>query len=491
MSRCAVRAARLAALATCTCCALAQPPFRQLHVVALDKSGQPVTDLTSADLKVSDDGKPQQILFLQLNDNKPAAPAVLGPHEYSNQTGLRPGATIILFDLLNGSGDFSDRNFISSTILKAVDHVENPASVFFYILTNKATLYPVRPIPKTPAASAAEENWTTQAKALLDNAIQNVFGIRPVEQRILANDEAMTFHALHELASLSMALPGRKSIVWTTHAFPLNVDLGGHCHDLTVESVKAPCTGNFVDFTPPARHLAEGIAGAGVSIYTVDETESGVAVMARDMLDTFSGLTGGKTFPRGGTPQAVEAALVAAHLNYTLGYEPAAAAKNWNGKFHKVKVTCARKDVQIQTEDGYVADAPVDQTAALIETAAMRNSDLPEIGLTVAVAKGSAPDTLQLKVKIGPSGLLLVPQDGRFTGDLGFVVVGVTDQGPKQLGKPSALKLNLTQAEYETAQKGIATMEEVPAPDSVHQVRIVVVDRWSNRVGSLTVPASL
>jgi VWFA-related protein len=492
MSRTTLRAARLAAVAACALCAPAQPPFRQLHVVALDKSGQPVTDLTSADLKVSDDGKPQQILFLRLNDSKPAPPAPLGPREYSNQAGLGPGATIILFDLLNGSGDFSDRNFISGTILKALEKVENPASVFFYILTNKGALYPVHPIPKTPpAANAAEENWATHARALLDSAIQNFYGLRPIDQRIPANDAITTFHALHELASIAMALPGRKSIVWTTHAFPLQMGLGGECHDMVVENVKAPCTGNFVDFTPPARHLAAEIAGAGISIYPVDESESAVHVLAQEMLETFSGLTGGKDFPRGGTPQAVETALVAAHLNYTLGYQPAAGAKNWNGKFHKVKVACVRKDVQIQTEDGYVADAPMDQTAALIETAAMRSSDLPEIGLRVAVAPGSAPHTLQLKVKIGPSGVLLVPKDGRFTGELGFVVVGLTDQGPKQLDTPSAMKLNLTQAEYETAQKGISTTEEVPAPDSVHQVRVVVVDRWGNRVGSLTVPASL
>jgi hypothetical protein len=71
------------------------------------------------------------------------------------------------------------------------------------------------------------------------------------------------------------------------------------------------------------------------------------------------------------------------------------------------------------------------------------------------------------------------------------VVIGLTDAGPKQLGKPSAMKLNLTPAEYETAQQGLATVDEVPAPDSVHQIRIVVVDRWSNRVGTLTVPAAL
>ena len=310
-----------------------------------------------------------------------------------------------------------------------------------------------------------------------------------MEQQIPANDLVTTFHVLHELASLSMSLPGGKSIIWTTHAFPLQIDFGGRCVDVTVEGVKAPCTGRFVDFTPPARHLAAEMDGAGVSIYPVDETQSAAAVLKHDMLETFAGLTGGKAFVRGGTPEALETATVAMHLNYTLGYDP--GAQNWNGKFHKVKVTCLRKDVQIQAEDGYIADAPVDETAGLVEGGAVRPSDLPDIELKVAAAPGGQPNTVQLKVTIGPSGLLLIPQGDRYTGDLGLVVVGITDQGPKQLTKPSEIKLNLTQADYQTAQKGLSTDEQVPVPDGVRDLRLIVVDRWWNRVGTLTFPAAL
>lgn len=482
--------ARTGALAACAACALAQPPFRTLHLTAFDKSGQAITDLAPGDVQISDDGKPQQVLFLHLNDEKPAPPAgALAPREFSNQAGFRPGATVILFDLLNGT--FTDRNFITSTILKSLENVENPGNIFLYILTNNGNLYPVRPIPKDVSGATEQEDWTAQAKSLLDNAIQNVFGLRGVDtlQSMEANREIMTYHALHELGATAMPLPGRKTIVWTSQGFSTQVDLGGHCQSLTVEGVKALCNGNFVDFMPPARRLAMALDAAGVTIDPVDEAEASVHVMAREMFDTLAGVTGGKTFPRGGTPAAVAASMTAARLNYTLGYEP--PAKNWNGKFHKVKVTCARKNVQIQAEDGYFADQPADQTVSLVDAAATVSGNMRDIAVAALVSPGGAPDTLHVQVKIGPAGVLLAPKDGHFTGSLALVAVGLTDQGPKQLGKPSALDLNLTQAEYETAQKGLSTTEDVPTPAGVRTVRIVVVDRWTNRVGSVTFPAKM
>ena len=477
-------AVRLLAAAVWAACSLqAQPPFRTLHLAVFDKSGQPVTDLAPGDLQVSDDGKPQQVLFLHLNDNKPIQAAPPAAHEFSNQKRPRTGGVVILFDLLNGT--FTDRNFVASTILRSLEHLEDPANVFLYILTNKGELYPVHPLSKERAAG--EENWIAQAKGLIENAIQNVYGLRPIDEQFEGNKEIMAYRALRELAGAMTSLSGRKSIVWTSQGFSMQIGMGGHCQDINVDGVKAPCTGNFVDFTPPARRLAEAVDAAGVSIYPVDESESAAAVMAREMFTTLAGLTGGKLFTRGQTPAAVASALLAARMNYTLGYEP--PSKNWNGKFHKVKVTSSRKGVDIQAEDGYIADPPADATGSLVQAAAKFGNDMPDIALTATATPGPSPNTLRLKVRIGPAGLLFVPKDGHFMTDLGYVVVGLTAQGPKQLLKPSEMNLNLAQAEYDTAMHaGLGADDDAPTPPEVKQVRIIVVDRWTNRVGSLTVP---
>jgi len=91
-------------------------------------------------------------------------------------------------------------------------------------------------------------------------------------------------------------------------------------------------------------------------------------------------------------------------------------------------------------------------------------------------------------MRIGPAGLFVVPQAGRITGELDLAFVGLTAKGPVQLAKPDILALRLSADEWKRAGNGIAATKELPVPESVSQVRTVVVDRWAARVGSLTVP---
>lgn len=48
-------------------------PLMHLYPVVLDATGQPVTDLTSADFKITDDNKPETILFFHRPWNEKAA----------------------------------------------------------------------------------------------------------------------------------------------------------------------------------------------------------------------------------------------------------------------------------------------------------------------------------------------------------------------------------------------------------------------------------
>ena len=467
--------------------AWAQPPFRYLRVAAFDKSGQPVTDLTAQDFKVTDDGKAVGGVSVMLDDIRPGAAAAPGANEYSNQTGLHPTTTVILFDMLNGT--FTDRNFISSTIQRSIEGAENKESLHLYILTNKATLYPVRPLPKLrPEGPPVPPADWEQPKALIDAAIDHVFGLRPVDEKVEGNREAYSYRALHDLADAMGVLPGPKSLVWTTEGFPMPVNFGGYCHDVTLEGVKAPCLGDLVDFTPVVHRLAGIFDRAGISIWPVDEAQSASNVLARTMLDTFAGMTGGRGYSRGQTSAALTDASKAMHLHYTLTYEP--EGNNWNGKFHRVKVTCERKNVQIVAEDGYDAVPPVDETGDLISAAARATHDVPEIALQAVVSAGAAAGTMRLQLKIGPAGLLMVPRDNHYTAQLALLLVGLGGQEPVQLSKASGLTVKLTAEQWEKAKSGITTAEEVKIPEKVNRVRVILVDQWGQRVGSLTIPKS-
>jgi hypothetical protein len=154
-------------------------------------------------------------------------------------------------------------------------------------------------------------------------------------------------------------------------------------------------------------------------------------------------------------------------------------------------VTSTRKGIQIQSEQGYVATPPVDETAALLQAGASSNLDMAAIGLRAAVTPGANPHTVRIQLHIDAANLAIMQQNGRYTGQLASLYAGLGAGGPKQLSKPESLALDWTAQQYEHAsQDGITTAEELPVPAGVQQVRIVIVDTKSNQMGTLTVPVS-
>src|SRR4029078_12425861 len=94
----------------------------RLVVVATDASGQPVTDSTADDFKVTDQGKSHRIVFFRRNDAaKWMLPAQ--PPEYSNRpASALANAVVILLDLMNQSQ--ADRLDASRTLGPSLPQLE-------------------------------------------------------------------------------------------------------------------------------------------------------------------------------------------------------------------------------------------------------------------------------------------------------------------------------------------------------------------------------
>lgn len=476
MTSFASRAAmRVAVFAACACYAWTQTHLVNLTVAAFDKSGQPVSDLKSSDFQVADEGKQQTLALFRVNE--PPHATALAPHEFSNRTAETPtGAIIMVYDLLNGT--FTDREYITISIVKALSKIENPGNVFLYFITNKGELYPIHPLPSSADAVKLDHNWTTQSKAMIDDAVQHVYGLRSMDARDPAVRSLTAYKLLEDISLAASALPGRKSMVWITDGPPIAVNYGGICHDITVLGVTSRCIGEFVDFTPLVRKVASDVDRNGLTIYPVEAY--GVSVQTREVLDDIATQTGGKLYATAGINDALTTASQAGRVNYTLAFQPA----NWDGKYHKLKVTCVRKGVQLFAEQGYLAAEPADETAKLVQSAAFAPMDLSEIGLRATFTAGRA------QIKIDANTLQLPRINGHYMGDLAMVFLAISDKGPATIGKPNALSLNLTDQQYETAiRDGIPLSQDLAIPAGVKQIRIVVADRSAGTVGSLTLPA--
>jgi len=262
-------------LAACTLLARAQiPPLTKdviLKVAALDAKGHPVTDLTSADFRIFDDGKLQQIASFKPIDAQPAAGA--------------PPATLILFDLLNSIP--GQREYTSNLIIHALEPLATGDSVYLYLLANNGDVYPVHPLDADGNPAGAP--WTRRIHPLLDGAIQHVYGVRPMDDRDAGIRAAVTFRTLGELGAQFMKIPGPKAIVWITRGVLNSLHYPYGCKDVAFAEgsgsyLAGECTEKCakwteetkcIDFAPFLQHFSAALNRTGTIVYPVEVTNEG------------------------------------------------------------------------------------------------------------------------------------------------------------------------------------------------------------------------
>src|ERR1019366_1858989 len=211
----------LCTIALAACGLLAQvpapPPLIRLYLVALNASGQPVTDLTAADFKIVNQTKSQTTFPFHKPAIELAAP--LAPLEYSNRPGGRPPhSTVILFDMIDMNQP--DRLDTWKDLDKSLPQLESGESVYFYLLTLEGVLVPIHAIgPK----SANDKTWPQEVASVLDKAMKAASHGRPAQ---LGTEEQAkkTYKALEDLGNQLAAFPGRRDIVWITSGVPSQWD---------------------------------------------------------------------------------------------------------------------------------------------------------------------------------------------------------------------------------------------------------------------------
>ena len=467
-----------------------------LNVIAVDNRGQPVNDLTADDFQVSDAGKPQKIAFFRHNDSSLRQAPSLGPNEFSNRAGVEvPHATIILFDLLNEG--FSTRGVAANQLVHDLETLETADYLFLYFVTLDGRLVAVHGVPgegevRQPGGAA----WTRQIKQIMDDAMRAVMRMRPPDIDVAVRVQ-LTYATLESLAVQLSRVPGRKNIVWITDGVP--IALGPGRSD----------TGDFVDFTLQMRHLSEGLDRSGVSIYPVRQVflgspdniggtsggaggtgGGGTGVQSLATLDDFAGMTGGRPNAGKDIGSAVRQAMSDLRFSYQIGYN--APPQSRDGKFHKLRVVCKRKGVRIQAKSGYYAWPEPPGTAAkdALDAAASTAFDAAEIGLRGTLSPDPKdPRTAHLNVRIDAKDIAFGRDGDQYTGQLRLAVAGLAAGGRTEGSPVIPLDLHYSAPERDQALKeGIAFSHDVAIGGPVSKVRLIVFDRGSNAIGSLTLP---
>jgi len=460
----------------------------QFSAVALDSGGRPVGDLTAGEIQIVDAGKPQKVELFRHSDSKLQPAPLPVPGEFSNRgTANVPRATLVLFDLLNES--FATRGVAANYLAQGLKSLESSDYLYLYVLTQTGRLFPVYGLPdaEREAPDAGGVPWTRDAKALLDNAVNKVFQLRPVYMDIDTRVRT-TFRSLGSVASLLAGIPGRKNIVWVTHGVPIEIGARASASDWPV------------DYTPLLRQLSLTMDRANVAVYPVMQVTPGTATPgtpeaqysgmgSQDTLQQMAELTGGPAQSTKSIGEVVRQAMNDVRTSYQIGYYPPAAS--WDGKFHKLRVACTRKGVRIQAKTGYYAwlDQTSDEQDAL-DSAAAPAFDASEIGMRATKSPSSkAADIAHFAVRIDPSDVRILQQGERNVAHLGLQVAAYSGDGEPERSVVAPMDLNLSAEELANVRRdGIAWSQDIRLGEKVDRVRFLVFDRESHAVGTLTIP---
>ena len=456
-------------------------------VVAVDGQGQPVNDLTSSDFQVTDAGKRQSIAFFRHNDGKLRQNQPLGPGEFSNRGGTSdPHVTLVLFDLLNER--FATRGVSANQLVHDLGGVEAADSLYLYLLTVEGRLFAVHGLTNPESETRKDEApWTRGIKPLLDDALRAVLRTRPVD----IDDNVrvqLTLNALDTIAGQLSRYPGRKNVVWVTDGVP--IELGPRRSD----------TGDFVDFTPQLRLLSEVFDRSGAAIYPVAQIMLGSpdaiggrgGVGSRATLDELAGLTGGRPTGSKDIAGAVRQAITDVRTSYQIGYY--APSRNWDSKFHKLRIACTRKGVHIQARTGYYAwPEPAGARAErAIEAAASTAFDAGEIGMRGALTTESRnASQAHLTVHIDANDVVLAQDGDRYSGELRVALIGYEPGGLMTRSAVIPIDLRYSGEQRDKSYKeGIDFAQDINLAKDVNKVRLIVFDRGANAIGSLTIPVN-
>jgi VWFA-related protein len=497
----------------------------RVSVIVEDKHGKPITGLSKNNFSIMDNGKPEDIqVFLAHETETRHSSEVLPPDTYSNRLADRStpmSATAILLDGLNTR--ITDQQYARLQVIKFLQQIQPQDRVALYTLggnlrmlhdfTNDASsllavlqryagrLPPAEGGPAgrddRPGERPGEPDPRNPQSFILDAPEADMFS--PFLSSLAASEGdfevrdrvGRTIDALKLIANHVALLPGRKNLVWVSGSFLPAANL---------QDVEMNTPDGGMLFTTNLDSVARSLNNASLVVYPVDAR--GLVTGHPDIrgfatMDMLAKRTGGKAFYEtndifGAIRDAVDDSVV----SYELGYYPEIA--NWDGSFHKVRVSVNRPGVNVRTRQGYFAaqSRPMTPQAqqAFFSAAVTNLLSADGIGVTVRVnppAAGTESRSLRLDVILDPEDLSLEEKDTHWNGTVGTVFVQVNEKGAVLSATGDAFQFTLSPEQYLRAkQNGFSYKESVTIQPGASELRVLVRDAPSARIGAAAVPLS-
>jgi VWFA-related protein len=423
----------------------------EVNVIVRDKNG-PVRDLTLADFSVTDNGNPRPIVSFSVNSlhAEPIPPDPLPAGVYSNAPqyrGIAPGAaTVLLLDGVN---------------TRLVDQMNAGPQV-------RAFLAQIRPEDRVAVYSLGNtlrvlQDFTNTIR--LDGLVfAQCQGESAMDRRV-----NLTVDAIEAIAARLSGIAGRKNLIWVTASFPFALYGRQNAKTYSREinrAARALNSANVAIYPVDARGLV-GVPLLNASSKLMPAPNILYTPLGQDTMDMLASATGGRAFKNDNDIRgALRTVLDDSEVTYSLAFH--ADPDGLDDAFHKIKVRVNRPGLDVRHREGYVA----------IPDPASSDTDRVR---TVNAALASPIENPGIRARV------------QWAADR--LVVSIN---PADLSPDSALDVVCSQRDADGRELAVETFAVRPqgkplaAPlrrrDGVSELRLVLYDRSSGRVGSVMVP---
>lgn len=381
---------------------------------------------------------------------------------------------------------------------------------------------------------ASPSNASASSIAPIGDAIRKAYDSQDTFQKLQRID--YTIDALTVLARSVAGYSGRKSLLWLSAEFPVafGPELNPYQSSGSITGVSRldnPSRSDLHDEAPPLRETAALLTAAQVAVYPIDvggvanpgtgidistptsnlsnfdlknETQAAVQRQAtarwdaHEVMNDIARETGGEAiYGTNDLKEALSRAMDQSSNYYTLAYSPANA--DWSGKYRKLEVKTDTSGTKLIYRRGYYALAQRPYTgdkAAAAMAVAMKFS-MPELTMLLLKVQVLPPDaehkTVRIDYAVDPRDIAFTDgADQRRRASIDFIATA-WDRDLKLIAhQADTMDTNLRPEPYQQImQTGLPFHQELTLKPGSYTLRLGVLDRGSEKIGTVDVPLTI
>jgi VWFA-related protein len=480
----------------------------RVTILARDHSGKPVAGLKASDFTVTEDGTPQDISFFDASGAAspasappatvvPAAAPAVSATVFSNLVAADRvrNVTVILLDRMNTA--WSDQAQARDGIRKFLSKVRPDDRVALYALDG-TSLRVLHDFTSDTAALFRAVNGAARMTSIeADAQNPDIVALMGPEYQMQMEGAAAytTITALQTIGQHLSAVPGRKSVVWISSAFPMR-GLTVHATDSTSEmqrATRALNTAGISVYPIDARGLIGAFSDPGTAVRPPTFATMSTVHANTEIMRSIADDTGGRLFTNtNDISGAIRSAIDDADAYYVIGYYPPAGPDD--GRYRQIDVKTRTAGVDLRYRHGYfaaAADLAGGDRKTALERAIRDVIDSTGIPVTVNVIPDGQNPGVELSIAADGHAIALHSNQGAWTGSIDLAIAQVHSDGSLHLDTDTTIALKLTDAQHDALlENGLTLTRHIAVAPNTARVAVVIRDANSGTLGSVFVPAA-